>query len=139
MIILGVLVYIIGTIFLQRIAFSFTRYDYKTSRRRILSWKGRRSFECNCWFTIYNNRISYNKHTFKHSACNVHQFLSSSKFTIFTNYVRFSLDILFGIPSIVYGAFGFALMVYLGIRASLIRRNYSCRNAYHANNDAFAR
>jgi phosphate transport system permease protein len=34
--------------------------------------------------------------------------------------VRFSLDILFGIPSIVYGAFGFALMVYLEIRASLM-------------------
>lgn len=34
--------------------------------------------------------------------------------------VRFSLDILFGIPSIVYGAFGFALMIYLGLRASLL-------------------
>ena len=34
--------------------------------------------------------------------------------------IRFSLDILFGVPSIVYGAFGFALMVYLGIRASLL-------------------
>jgi phosphate transport system permease protein len=34
--------------------------------------------------------------------------------------VRFALDILFSVPSIVYGAFGFALMVYLGIRASLI-------------------
>jgi len=33
--------------------------------------------------------------------------------------IRFSLDILFGVPSIVYGAFGFALMIYLGIRASL--------------------
>lgn len=37
----------------------------------------------------------------------------------FGNTIRFSLDILFGVPSIVYGAFGFALMVYLGIRASL--------------------
>jgi phosphate transport system permease protein len=34
--------------------------------------------------------------------------------------IRFSLDILFGVPSIVYGAFGFALMVYLGMRASLL-------------------
>jgi phosphate transport system permease protein len=34
----------------------------------------------------------------------------------FTTVVRFSLDILFGVPSIVYGAFGFALMVYLGMR-----------------------
>jgi len=37
----------------------------------------------------------------------------------FARAIRFSLDILFGIPSIVYGAFGFALMIYLGIRASL--------------------
>ena len=37
----------------------------------------------------------------------------------FSTVIRFSLDILFGIPSIVYGAFGFALMVFLGIRASL--------------------
>jgi phosphate transport system permease protein len=38
----------------------------------------------------------------------------------FSKIIRFSLDILFGIPSIVYGAFGFALMIYLGIRASLL-------------------
>jgi len=38
----------------------------------------------------------------------------------FANITRFAFDILFGIPSIVYGAFGFALMVYLGIRASLL-------------------
>ena len=34
--------------------------------------------------------------------------------------VRFSLDILFGIPSIVYGAFGFAIMLMLGAQSSLI-------------------
>ena len=34
--------------------------------------------------------------------------------------VRLALDILWGIPSIVYGAFGFAWMVYLGVRASLL-------------------
>jgi phosphate transport system permease protein len=34
--------------------------------------------------------------------------------------VRLSLDILWGIPSIVYGAFGFALMISLGLRASLL-------------------
>jgi phosphate transport system permease protein len=39
--------------------------------------------------------------------------------SLFSNIIRFSLDILFGVPSIVYGAFGFALMIYLGIRASL--------------------
>ena len=35
-------------------------------------------------------------------------------------YVRLSLDVLWGIPSIVYGAFGFALMILLGLRASLL-------------------
>jgi len=40
--------------------------------------------------------------------------------SVFSGIIRFSLDILFGIPSIVFGAFGFALMVYLGIRASLL-------------------
>lgn len=39
--------------------------------------------------------------------------------SLFASFIRFSLDILFGIPSIVYGAFGFALMIYLGLRASL--------------------
>jgi phosphate transport system permease protein len=33
---------------------------------------------------------------------------------------RLSLDILWGTPSIVFGAFGFILMVYLGLRASLL-------------------
>ncbi|MCJ7786238.1 MAG: phosphate ABC transporter permease PstA [Desulfobacterales bacterium] len=33
---------------------------------------------------------------------------------------RLSLDILWGTPSIVYGAFGFIIMVYLGLRASLL-------------------
>lgn len=33
---------------------------------------------------------------------------------------RLSFDVLFGIPSIVYGAFGFTLMVYLGLRSSLL-------------------
>ena len=33
---------------------------------------------------------------------------------------RFSFDVLWGIPSIVYGAFGFILMVFLGLRASLL-------------------
>lgn len=34
--------------------------------------------------------------------------------------VRLSLDIMWGIPSIVYGAFAFALMIILGLRASLL-------------------
>jgi phosphate transport system permease protein len=40
--------------------------------------------------------------------------------SVFKNIIRFSFDILFGVPSIVYGAFGFALMMFLGIRASLM-------------------
>jgi phosphate transport system permease protein len=35
-------------------------------------------------------------------------------------YVRLSLDVLWGIPSIVYGAFGFALMILIGMRASML-------------------
>jgi phosphate transport system permease protein len=35
-------------------------------------------------------------------------------------YVRLSLDVLWGIPSIVYGAFGFTLMLALGLRASML-------------------
>lgn len=34
--------------------------------------------------------------------------------------VRLALDVLWGIPSIVYGAFGFTLMIGLGLRASLL-------------------
>jgi phosphate transport system permease protein len=33
--------------------------------------------------------------------------------------VRFFLDVLWGVPSIVYGAFGFTLLMYLGYRNSL--------------------
>ena len=36
------------------------------------------------------------------------------------NLVRMSLDLLWGVPSIVYGAFGFTIMLYLGMRASLL-------------------
>ncbi|MCF8360137.1 MAG: phosphate ABC transporter permease PstA [Prolixibacteraceae bacterium] len=36
------------------------------------------------------------------------------------NLVRFILDLLWGVPSIVYGAFGFTLMVLLGLKASLL-------------------
>jgi phosphate transport system permease protein len=34
--------------------------------------------------------------------------------------VRFFLDVLWGVPSIVYGAFGFIVMTLLGMRASLL-------------------
>ena len=38
----------------------------------------------------------------------------------FGNFVRFSLDILWGIPSMVYGVFVFIIMLYLRARASLL-------------------
>jgi len=44
-------------------------------------------------------------------------YLGDSKWS---DYVRLSLDVLWGIPSIVYGAFGFALMILFGLRASLL-------------------
>lgn len=40
----------------------------------------------------------------------------SSRFALF---YRFLLDMMWGVPSIVYGAFGFLIMVWLGMRSSL--------------------
>ncbi|MEJ2739190.1 MAG: phosphate ABC transporter permease PstA [Dehalococcoidia bacterium] len=34
--------------------------------------------------------------------------------------IRLSLDVLWGVPSIVYGAFGFIIMLYLGLKACLL-------------------
>jgi phosphate transport system permease protein len=36
------------------------------------------------------------------------------------NFIRFLLDLIWGVPSIVYGAFGFTLMIFLGIKTSLL-------------------
>ena len=36
------------------------------------------------------------------------------------NTIRFLLDLLWGIPSIVYGAFGFAIMIMIGLKTSLL-------------------
>ncbi|HPX05271.1 MAG TPA: phosphate ABC transporter permease PstA [Tenuifilaceae bacterium] len=36
------------------------------------------------------------------------------------NTIRFLLDLLWGVPSIVYGAFGFSVMIFLGMRNSLL-------------------
>lgn len=36
------------------------------------------------------------------------------------NWLRLALDVMWGIPSIVYGAFGFSLMLLVGVRASLL-------------------
>jgi phosphate transport system permease protein len=38
----------------------------------------------------------------------------------FIHLARLSLDVLWGVPSIVYGAFGFTLLLLLGLRASLL-------------------
>lgn len=38
----------------------------------------------------------------------------------FVSASRFAFDVLNGVPSIVFGAFGFALMIYFGLRASLL-------------------
>ena len=35
-------------------------------------------------------------------------------------YTRLSFDVLFGIPSIVYGAFAYSLMIFLGLKTSLL-------------------
>jgi len=40
--------------------------------------------------------------------------------SLMADVVRLSLDVLWGIPSIVYGAFGFTIMLALGMRASLL-------------------
>jgi phosphate transport system permease protein len=37
-----------------------------------------------------------------------------------TEFVRFLMDLMWGVPSIVYGAFAFTIMIALGIRASLL-------------------
>jgi len=42
------------------------------------------------------------------------------RYQTITNTIRFFLDLLWGIPSIVYGAFGFTIMIYLGLKASLL-------------------
>ena len=36
------------------------------------------------------------------------------------SFARQSLDVLWSVPSIIYGVFGFTIMVYLGLRASLL-------------------
>jgi phosphate transport system permease protein len=48
----------------------------------------------------------------------LHSYLRSKSYL--SEAIRFVLDLLWGIPSIVYGAFGFMLMMALGLRASLL-------------------
>lgn len=42
------------------------------------------------------------------------------KFPKLLNAARFLLDLIWGVPSIIYGAFGFSLMVFLGVKTSLL-------------------
>ena len=48
----------------------------------------------------------------------INMYMDGKKFL--SNTLRMVFDVLFGIPSIVYGAFGFLIMVYFGLRASLL-------------------
>ena len=47
----------------------------------------------------------------------LHMYATRSRYA---ELVRLSLDVLWGVPSIVYGAFGFTIMIWLGMRASLL-------------------
>jgi phosphate transport system permease protein len=51
------------------------------------------------------------------TALYLNEYASRSKLASFA---RQSLDVLWSIPSIIYGVFGFTIMVYFGIRASLL-------------------
>ncbi|MGE5383537.1 MAG: PstA family ABC transporter permease [Omnitrophica WOR_2 bacterium] len=42
------------------------------------------------------------------------------KFKRLVDSIRFFLDLLWGVPSIVYGAFGFTVMIYFGAKTSLL-------------------
>lgn len=46
--------------------------------------------------------------------------LYAKKNSRISSLTRFVFDVLWGIPSIVYGAFGFLIMVFFGLRASLL-------------------
>lgn len=51
------------------------------------------------------------------AALYLNEYASRSRFAAFT---RSSLDLLWSVPSIIYGVFGFILMVYLGLGTSLL-------------------
>jgi len=44
----------------------------------------------------------------------------AKKNSAFAGIIRLALDFLWGVPSIVYGAFGFTILIYCGISASLL-------------------
>jgi len=51
------------------------------------------------------------------TALYLNEYAQKSKLASFT---RQSLDVLWSVPSIIYGVFGFTIMIYLGMRASLL-------------------
>jgi len=51
------------------------------------------------------------------TALYLNEYANRSKLASFT---RHSLDILWSVPSIIYGVFGYTIMIYLGMRASLL-------------------
>ena len=120
LVIMGVLVYIIGTVVYKGLAIAYVGYAYKAAGRWILPWKGRWCSECHHGFGIYYRRLTCNQAIFLSIPVVMYINFYLPKNSVFANIMRFSFDILFGVPSIVYGAFGFALMIYLGIRASLL-------------------
>ena len=44
----------------------------------------------------------------------------SKKNSFFSNILRLCFDVMWGIPSIVYGAFGFTIMIFFGLKTSLL-------------------
>jgi phosphate transport system permease protein len=44
----------------------------------------------------------------------------AKKRSAFAAMIRLALDVLWGVPSIIYGAFGFTIMIFFGMRASLL-------------------
>jgi phosphate transport system permease protein len=51
------------------------------------------------------------------TALYLNEYVGKSKLASFT---RHSLDVLWSVPSIIYGVFGFTILVYLGMKASLL-------------------
>jgi phosphate transport system permease protein len=119
LIILGVLLYIIGTIFYK--GFSSLTFDMVTKLPGGGFYLGKEGGVLNAIVGsvyIILGSLALSSCISVPLVMYINFYLPANSF--FSNIIRFSLDILFGVPSIVYGAFGFALMIYLGIRASLI-------------------
>lgn len=119
LIILGVLLYILGTIFIKGLP-SFT-LDMITKLPGGGFYLGKEGGILNAIagsFYIIAGALAFSIVISIPLVMYINFYLRKN--SAFANIVRFSLDILFGVPSIVYGAFGFALMIYLGIRASLL-------------------